>query len=421
MISIGRSPGLDLILDDPRVSRQHSFLYGDKKGKVFVLDNNSSNGVFVDGSRIPCTNDFRQPHWFQISDVSVVTMGGVDGPQVVFQKPQKRRLNGDSLETRMRNLCEREGNLLNAPISGLENFFPALQQKYAGRSPWSTKVTLDCAGRTMEALISPSIARYARHRQAQEIDVHIFGIVVVTARREIKDTRYGESLTVLAQECAGQPLSQEIGRVILEQEGEVSDQALLRFVERSVRVQEFALNKMRYESREEVTAQAILDNSALKQYALSEYQQEQIVRYFHDNTDLSRALGESLVERAILGDVDESPANFLLGVGGEIRLTNLDFAFNHSAVPIWLWGPQKGFMNKVMESLSLRRLPDSTIKRIEEFVTVLQLADGHQRFLGLGLTDKQLEGIRSRAQWFIHNKTFPKYCSEQRFAMTDRS
>lgn len=273
----------------------------------------------------------------------------------------------------------------------------------------------------MEAFISPTIARYAKHHQAQEIDANLFGVVVVTARREIKDPRYGESLTVLVQECAGQPLSQEIGRIILEQEGEVSEQALLRFIERSARVQEFALAKLPREMHAQMTPQTVIENSVLKQYALSEYQQEQIVRYFHDNTDLSRALGESLVERAILGDTDESPANFLIGVAGEIRLTNLDYAFNHSPAPTWLWGPQKGFMNKVMESLSLRRLPDSTIKRIEEFVALLHSAHGHQRLIAQGLSHKQLDAIRSRAQWFIDNKTFPKYRSQQSFAMPERS
>src|SRR5664280_451617 len=49
--SIGRAPENDLALEDELVSRQHANLQIDARG-VWIIDQNSSNGVMVGGQRI---------------------------------------------------------------------------------------------------------------------------------------------------------------------------------------------------------------------------------------------------------------------------------------------------------------------------------------------------------------------------------
>jgi pSer/pThr/pTyr-binding forkhead associated (FHA) protein len=51
-ISVGRSSGNDILLPDPFCSRHHAFFYLDEHGYV-IRNNNSKNGTFLNGKRIP--------------------------------------------------------------------------------------------------------------------------------------------------------------------------------------------------------------------------------------------------------------------------------------------------------------------------------------------------------------------------------
>lgn len=51
MLRIGRSPRCDLRIDNPRVSRQHATLFFDALG-LRIRDDQSSNGLFVNGRRV---------------------------------------------------------------------------------------------------------------------------------------------------------------------------------------------------------------------------------------------------------------------------------------------------------------------------------------------------------------------------------
>ena len=51
-ITIGRGNENDIVLDDGKVSRQHHCFFCEKDGKYFIIDNNSANGVYVNGVRI---------------------------------------------------------------------------------------------------------------------------------------------------------------------------------------------------------------------------------------------------------------------------------------------------------------------------------------------------------------------------------
>lgn len=50
-ITFGRSAECDIVFDDRSVSRNHGYLLVDGK-KVYVVDDNSTNGVYVNGKRI---------------------------------------------------------------------------------------------------------------------------------------------------------------------------------------------------------------------------------------------------------------------------------------------------------------------------------------------------------------------------------
>jgi len=50
-ITIGRSPGNDVVINDPSVSRQHATLLQTEQ-EIIVSDNGSSNGTFINGNRI---------------------------------------------------------------------------------------------------------------------------------------------------------------------------------------------------------------------------------------------------------------------------------------------------------------------------------------------------------------------------------
>ena len=52
---IGRDPGCDVVLDDPLASRRHAQVERNEAGQLQIRDLGSSNGTFVDGSRLTGT------------------------------------------------------------------------------------------------------------------------------------------------------------------------------------------------------------------------------------------------------------------------------------------------------------------------------------------------------------------------------
>jgi len=51
-MTIGRSPDCNIVIDNKLVSREHAFIQK-IKDDYFLKDNNSTNGTFLNGSRIP--------------------------------------------------------------------------------------------------------------------------------------------------------------------------------------------------------------------------------------------------------------------------------------------------------------------------------------------------------------------------------
>lgn len=66
LISIGRDPSNDFVLDHPTVSRHHARIVS-KEGKHIIYDLNSSNGTFVNGNRVINSLDLLPNSLIQIS------------------------------------------------------------------------------------------------------------------------------------------------------------------------------------------------------------------------------------------------------------------------------------------------------------------------------------------------------------------
>ena len=78
-LTVGRAPGNDLVIDDPRVSGNHAQL-SFQGGRLRVMDLNSRNGTFVDGIRIG--------RWVDLVDGSQL-MFGTTGPFVLEETEGK--------------------------------------------------------------------------------------------------------------------------------------------------------------------------------------------------------------------------------------------------------------------------------------------------------------------------------------------
>ncbi|MDR1594876.1 MAG: CD225/dispanin family protein [Prevotellaceae bacterium] len=51
VVTIGRNPGNNVVINDPLVGRNHCQIIQDDYGKFSLVDNNSTNGTFVNGQR----------------------------------------------------------------------------------------------------------------------------------------------------------------------------------------------------------------------------------------------------------------------------------------------------------------------------------------------------------------------------------
>ena len=81
MTMMGRAPLNDIVLDDPRVSRQHAGIRGDSEG-YWIADLGSRNGTFVNSEQL--TADPRR-----LRNFDRIAIGGAETPvQWVFMESQ---------------------------------------------------------------------------------------------------------------------------------------------------------------------------------------------------------------------------------------------------------------------------------------------------------------------------------------------
>jgi hypothetical protein len=404
MISIGRNPGLDLILEDPRVSRQHAFIYADKEGRIFVLDNNSSNGVFVDGERIPSTTDFMHPHWYQVYESSAVRLGDVEGPILEITRQNSQLISSTSLDKRISDLRWRESVLQNGIIEPVPALGPGTYKGGMSCQVATVQTNGDCT----EVLLSYATRRACQDRPVQEVDAYLFGIVPVSVLRFLVSTADVQT-TVRLQELPGKPLFRELSTKLAQRDGVPSEEALMHFVQSCDHLHHEARERSHSVVDSHSAAQFIMQHPDLRARAEAEYENERLIGMLHEDEELNRKLARALVERAILGDIDESPANFVVDRTGTLKITDLDYAFPLSPLPVWIWGPQKGIMNRVLQSFSGKNICETVLRDIEEFIQLEDQAEVQRRLLDVGLRAEQITALFARARWFVENKQYPHF------------
>ncbi|WP_156174226.1 FHA domain-containing protein, partial [Mycobacterium nebraskense] len=74
-VVVGSDLRADLRVAHPLIARAHLLLRFDR-GKWIALDNNSLNGVYVDGQRVPLVD---------IEDGQTINIGKPDGPRITFE------------------------------------------------------------------------------------------------------------------------------------------------------------------------------------------------------------------------------------------------------------------------------------------------------------------------------------------------
>jgi hypothetical protein len=87
--TIGRDPGSDLVLQDPRGSRRHAQIEIQPDGRVIVRDLDSSNGTFIRDTRIRGGAWLTPPASFRIGQTAIEV-------RAQFPRPDKDRLRGRS-------------------------------------------------------------------------------------------------------------------------------------------------------------------------------------------------------------------------------------------------------------------------------------------------------------------------------------
>ena len=71
IISIGREPGNDIIINDSFVGRKHLELIKDKSGNIILRDLNSTNGTFINGAKVTGEVYLRQNDRVRIGNTEI--------------------------------------------------------------------------------------------------------------------------------------------------------------------------------------------------------------------------------------------------------------------------------------------------------------------------------------------------------------
>jgi serine phosphatase RsbU (regulator of sigma subunit) len=102
--TIGRSPGQDIVLRDPFVSRQHAIVV--KEDSTYtVIDQNSSHGTFVNGDRIQRA---------VLKSGDLLQLGSLEGPKLLFYADAGR---GQEAGTHTSNVTSLLSSLMEHPLS----------------------------------------------------------------------------------------------------------------------------------------------------------------------------------------------------------------------------------------------------------------------------------------------------------------
>jgi len=122
-----------------------------------------------------------------------------------------------------------------------------------------------------------------------------------------------------------------------------------------------------------------------------------------ESMGLGQASKKAIVDREIIGDSDHNWTNFTFVVDSEPTIHNIDLekAFTTNSKPtlrdFWL------------RPLSRQILGSSMVSHIGRFVDAYGTRQGFQILEDLQMYPPEIDGVLSRAQWFVDHKTLPPW------------
>lgn len=126
-LTIGRSEKNSIVLNEPRVSRRHSHILWNKQTNTFVLvDLGSSNGTYLNGTKIPANEPCALSDWDKIRIASAVfTVRVVQNPAVIENEFNELRSRVELEATEIIKLSDLYQSYGQAALSGdLEHLCP---------------------------------------------------------------------------------------------------------------------------------------------------------------------------------------------------------------------------------------------------------------------------------------------------------
>lgn len=126
VVRIGRSPGNDIVLDDPLTSRHHARLERQEDGWT-ITDENSFNGTYVDGVRIRTPRTLRYGNRIKIGDTMMVFRRQQTKATMKVSALNKRRT---ALAQRAKELQQELDKLVPTVVEGARSHLDSLQQRF---------------------------------------------------------------------------------------------------------------------------------------------------------------------------------------------------------------------------------------------------------------------------------------------------
>ena len=119
-VSIGRSEDNDIVLAEPRVSRKHAVINWLEPPGVYVIsDLGSSNGTYLNGTKLPANHPGVLKDWDKIRIASAVfTVRVVDNPAIITSEFKELRERVQCEVTEVIKLSELQETLVQPAFAG---------------------------------------------------------------------------------------------------------------------------------------------------------------------------------------------------------------------------------------------------------------------------------------------------------------
>ena len=101
-IVIGRSPEADIVLEGPKISREHCRI-GKSEGKFYVQDLESKNGTLVNGARIT-VSEIKQGDLVSLGGFTLTLRSEGKGPETMIREIGEEMEGGKGYSTMLKEI-----------------------------------------------------------------------------------------------------------------------------------------------------------------------------------------------------------------------------------------------------------------------------------------------------------------------------